>query len=85
MQTECQSSRGNIGVITALSGQGEVQASLIHSTFAGSPLSLAQFKKQFWEPYLLSKEDYQEQCKLEIRHEAPADVAAVGGDAIQGI
>ena len=52
---------------------------------AGKPLSLEGFKERFWKPYLLSKDDYQERCKLEMQHEAPAQAAAVGGDAVQGI
>lgn len=52
---------------------------------AGSPVSLADFKERFWKPYLLSRNEYQEQCKLEMRHGEPAQVAAVGGDSVQGI
>ncbi len=46
---------------------------------------MEEFKVKFWEPYLLSKNDYQERCKLEMQHEAPVQAAAVGGDAVQGI
>jgi hypothetical protein len=53
--------------------------------FAGELIRLEEFQEVYMKPYVLSKQEYHKQCKVDFDHSSPAPGTAVGGSAVQGL
>ncbi|CAL8468369.1 g7909 [Coccomyxa elongata] len=52
----------------------------------GEPIELEEFEEVYLKPYIVSAQQYREECKLTFDHTAPAPSSAVGGgSAVQGL
>ncbi|KAK9915420.1 hypothetical protein WJX75_008934 [Coccomyxa subellipsoidea] len=52
----------------------------------GEPIELEQFEAVYLKPYILSSQQYKEECEVKFDHTAPAPSSAVGGgSAVQGL
>lgn len=53
---------------------------------AGEPIELEVFEEVYLKPYIVSAQQYKEECKLTFDHTAPAPSSTMGGgSAVQGL
>ena len=59
---------------------------MVFGVAAGEPIELEQFEAVYLKPYILSSQQYKEECEVKFDHTAPAPSSAVGsGSAVQGL
>ena len=53
--------------------------------FTGEPIPLEEFQQAYLEPYMLTDQQLEQECKIQLDHSAPAPAGSVDGSAVQGL